>query len=342
VAAKGERMTDRCSTLVLGWVDYHTRNEGIASELGGETVYPLWGPRGSAPMAVLRYVVQGLKTAAVLIRRRPRRLIVMVPPIPALAICTLYARLTGAQILGDVHTYPLVADVWRPFLPATAWLLKRGSGAVVTNEANAAILRRYDVPTLVMHDTPVLTPGRDKPVVEPDSGRPHVVMPASFDPDEPIAEVFTAASTMPDVDFTITGRDNRGVTDGLAVPDNVTLSGYVSREDYEDLLRNATVVCSLTVLENCMQQAGYEAMAFGRPLVTSDSEVLREYFGGAARLTGAEAEQIAEALRDAIDRAPELHAAMVALGEERVAARAVDVVALERMLAGGAPPEHES
>ena len=302
----------------------------------------MWGPRGSAIIAVLRYVVQGLKTIGILIRRRPRRIVVMVPPLPALAICTAFARLTGARIVGDVHTYPLVADVWRPFLPVTAWLLKRGSGAVVTNEANAAILRRFDVPTLIMHDTPVLAPGRDEPVALPHGGRPHVVFPASFDPDEPVAELLAAAATMPDVDVTITGRDNRGVTEGLTVPPNVTLSGYVSRSDYEGLLRSATVVCSLTILDDCMQQAGYEAMGFGRPLVTSDSAVLREYFGAAARYTGPDADSIAEALRDAIDRAHELHAAMVVLGEERVAARAADVIALERLLANGSALVNEN
>ena len=91
-------MSNRSSTLVLGWVDFHERNEGLANELGGETAYPLWGRRGSAAVAVLRYVVQGAKTVAILARRRPRRIVVMVPPIPALAICTLYARLTLSLI----------------------------------------------------------------------------------------------------------------------------------------------------------------------------------------------------------------------------------------------------
>ena len=84
-----------------------------------------------------------------------------------------------------------------------------------------------------------------------------------------------------------------------------------------------------------MQQAGYEAMAYGRPLVTSDSTVLREYFGPAARYTGPDADSIAEALSDAITRAPEFHASMVSLGEELVAARAADVMEIEQALANG-------
>ena len=325
-------MSDQPSTLVLGWVDYHTRNEGLAKELDGETAYPVWGPRGNAGVAVLRYLVQGLKTVAVLVRRRPRRLIVMVPPIPALAICTVYAKLTGAKMIGDVHTYPLVADVWRPFLPATAWLLKRVEGAIVTNEANADILRGFDVPILVMHDTPVLVPGREEPVDPDPSSRSQIVVPASFDPDEPIEALLAAAATMPEVDFTITGRDNRGVTEAMTVPDNVTLSGYVSRADYEDLLRSATAVCSLTILDDCMQQAGYEAMAFGRPLVTSDSEVLREYFGPAAIYSDPDADSIASALKEAVARAPELQTSMVALGQQRVTEREADIVALQSAL----------
>lgn len=324
-------MSERNTTLVLGWVNYHTRNEGLAEELGGETVYPIWGPRGSALVAVARYFVQGAKTIGVLARRRPRRLVVMVPPFPALLICTLYAKLTRAVIIGDVHTYPLVSDVWRPFLPATAWLLKQGSGAIVTNEANADILRGLDVPTLMMHDTPRLVPGRDKPV---DNAEPTIVFPASFDPDEPVIEVLDAARSLPHVRFKVTGQDNREVLAGVEIPSNVTLTGYVSRADYEDLLRTATAVCSLTTLDDCMQQAGYEAMGFGRPLVTSDSSVLREYFGSAAVYAAPTSTSIAAAIEEAVTRAEELHEAMVELGEVRVADRATEIERLERIFSG--------
>lgn len=327
--------------LVLGWIDFHTRNEGLADELGGATAYPVWGPRGNAAVAVARYAVQFVLTIRELLRRRPTRVIVMLPPFPALVACLLYSTATGSVLVGDVHTYPLVSRTWRPFLGLTAWLLRRGRGAMVTNDANAAILRDRGVDTLVLDDTPRMVAGREIP---PDPGGHRVVVSASFDPDEPVEAVLEAAAAHPELDVVVTGRDETGRTDGLTIPANVRLSGFVPRSEYEALLAGATVVCSLTTLDDCMQQAGYEAMAWGRPLVTSDTSELRDYFGPAALYCRPDAASIGAAWTDAVERTGELHAAMVDLGERKVAGRPaelgplVDLLGLTGSIPGGAEP----
>ena len=219
--------------VVLGWVHHHTRNEGLASELGGVTRYVTWGPRGNPFVAVARYVVQFAMTLWVLGRDRPKRVVCMLPPFPALVACLLYALIRRAVLVGDVHTYPLVSRTWRPFLGFTAWLLRRGRGAVVTNDANAAVLRDLDVHTLVLDDTPVLTSGRE---ADPDADRQMVLVPASFDPDEPIEDIIEAAGSSPDIEVVLTGGDATGRLDGLEVPANVRVAGFVSREEYEALL----------------------------------------------------------------------------------------------------------
>lgn len=319
--------------IVLGWVNEHSRNEGLAAELGGVTEYITWGPRGNPVVAVLRYIVQFHMTLWVLAKRRPKRVVCMLPPFPALVACLLYSKVRRAVLVGDVHTYPLVSRTWRPFLSFTAWLLRRSRGAIVTNEANAAILRELRVSTLVLDDTPTLTPGREVP---PDPERRLVVLPASFDPDEPIDAVMAAAAAHPDIELVVTGSDERGRLDRLTVPDNVRLAGYVSREEYEQFLTDATAVCSLTTLENCMQQAGYEAMSWGRPLVTSDTSDLRNYFGDAARFTAPEADAIGAAWVEALDARQQMHRKMVELGERKAAARPGEIADL-RALMGVAP-----
>ncbi|MDG2111462.1 MAG: hypothetical protein P8N02_02475, partial [Actinomycetota bacterium] len=89
--------------IVLGWVNHHTRNEGLAAELGGVTEYVTWGPRGNPIVAVLRYVVQFVMTLWVLARRRPKRVVCMLPPFPALIACLLYSTVRRAVLIGDVH-----------------------------------------------------------------------------------------------------------------------------------------------------------------------------------------------------------------------------------------------
>jgi len=43
-------------------------------------------------------------------------------------------------------------------------------------------------------------------------------------------------------------------------------------------LRDSDVILALTTAENTMQQAGYEALAYQEPLLTSDTASLRTYF----------------------------------------------------------------
>ena len=325
--------------LVLGWVAHHTRNEGLAAELGGATAYVVWGRRGSPALAVLRYMVQFGLTVRELFRRRPVRLVAMVPPFPALAACLAYAKLTGTRLVGDVHTYPLVARTWRPFLGLTAWMLRQGQGAVVTNEANAAVLRRRGVSTLVLDDTPRLAAGRE----DPPAADLRVVVSASFDPDEPIDAIVAAARLRPAAQVVITGHDQTGRIGGLEIPANVTLTGYLPRADYEALLATATVVTTLTTLDDCMQQAGYEAMAWGRPLVTSDTHELRDYFGSAAVYVDSSAEGIAAGWDRAAAGAAELHRSMVDLGVRKVADRAAEIAPLCKLLGldGAVAPQSE-
>lgn len=318
--------------VVLGWVDFHARNEGLADELDGVTRYVQWGPRGNPVVAVFRYAVQFAMTLAVLVRDRPRRVLCMVPPFPALMACVLYGRLSGAAVVGDVHTYPLVASTWRPFLPFTAWLLRRSRGAVVTNEANAAILRQRDVHTLVVDNAPDLRAGRDTQLA---AGGQRIVVPASFDRDEPILEILHAARRHPDLHVVITGRDTTGVLTDVDTPPNVELTGFVSRSRYEELLAGADVVCALTTLDDCMQQAGYEAMSWGRPLVTSNTHELRSYFGEAARYAAPNATSIGEAWVDALAARDELHARMVGLGLSKAAGRPAEIAALRELLGLG-------
>jgi glycosyltransferase involved in cell wall biosynthesis len=59
-----------------------------------------------------------------------------------------------------------------------------------------------------------------------------------------------------------------------------------------------------------MQRGGYEAMCWGRALLTSDTAVLREFFGDAASYTKPDGASIAEALSAALASAPALRNAI--------------------------------
>jgi glycosyltransferase involved in cell wall biosynthesis len=136
--------------------------------------------------------------------------------------------------------------------------------------------------------------------------------------------VLGAARLVPDVEVVITGRP----TADHAVPANVRLTGFVDDDTYDALLAGADVVLALTTRSLTMQRAGYEAAAHGRPLVASDTDVLREFFTGGTVFAPPTAEGLAAAITDALERADELAAEMVELRDRRVIEdeRAIDAL----------------
>ena len=80
-------------------------------------------------------------------------------------------------------------------------------------------------------------------------------------------------------------------------PGNVTFTGFLSEQDYVNLLFSADAVLALTTAQCTMLCACYEALAAGKALITSDSSVLREYFDRAIFVQNTP-ESIAQGIRE--------------------------------------------
>src|SRR5262249_34445048 len=102
---------------------------------------------------------------------------------------------------------------------------------------------------------------------------------ATFTRDEPIEVFLQAAARLPDVAFHVTGNYRRADARVMAMkPDNVTFTGFLPDPAYVGLLLQSDAVISLTTLDHTMQRAAYEAVYLGRPVVTSNFDLLRRHF----------------------------------------------------------------
>jgi glycosyltransferase involved in cell wall biosynthesis len=131
----------------------------------------------------------------------------------------------------------------------------------------------------------------------------------TFANDEPYKEVIQAAENLPDsVKVFITGsyRDALDKNELARIPKNVTLTGFLPEVDYESLVTHADVVIDFTSLEWCLVCGGYEALAAGRPFVTSNTSALREFFEGSAVHCAHDPKRIAEAILFAIENSQQL------------------------------------
>ena len=90
-------------------------------------------------------------------------------------------------------------------------------------------------------------------------------------------------------------------------------TGYLPVAQFQSIMAHAAVVLALTTREATMQRAAYEALQFGRPLVCSDTGVLRRVLADAAVFVGNSAPAIAAGIREAVARADQLQSAGAAV-----------------------------
>lgn len=293
------------STVVVSWVRHHGRSEGLADALGASTLYMPWARAGQPLVrSMWGWLRSGVATARSLRALPPSTVIVTAPPAFA-PLCALAFGRRHAVVI-DLHSGALNDYRWRWTFPLMRVLLRRANLVVVTNMEIVAGVGLGDDQVAIVHD--LLQFDRD---ASGDTGTspdlPLVVFPASGAPDEPIDVVVQVADLVRDeVDLVVTG-----IT-ATRLP-SVRQVGFLPIDDYRALLCRAAAVLTLTTREATMQQAAYEALHAGVPIVCSDTRVLRATLRDAAVPVDHTPESIAGGIRAALSRRAELVAAGAAI-----------------------------
>ena len=279
----------------ISWAPHCSRSDHTARELGGTSHMVYWERLGSRPATVwLKYLGQTLSTWGILLRERPDAVFVMSPsPIAPFAVY-LYCALARRPFVIDAHSGAFRNPMWKRLQPLQFWLCRRASATIVTNDHLAALVQRHGGRTVIVPDVPVKFP----PAAPTGTGQFTVACVTSFGHDEPIEAIMEAARRLPDVTFRMTGNPKSAERRLENKPPNVTLTGFLSVEDYGALLQRADVVLALTTLDHTMLRGAYEAVYQGTPVIVSDSPLLRAAFDEGT----AHVDNTAEAIVAAIDR----------------------------------------
>ena len=301
------------SHLFVNWIGYHGRSDDLARNLGARDVYIT----GGAGNRLRRYIKQWRETTRTVRSERPETIFVMQPPVLALWATYLSAPKSSA-IVADLHTGVFTDPKWKW---AARWILRsqrrRGDAVIVTNDALAATCREANVKTFVLDDAVPRRVGGTKSHVTDSkleflNADSYVLVPLAYAADEPLEEILAAAARDGARTWVLTGKAPASVQE--IAPNNVLFSGFVSRDDYDWLAAHAGVVLACTTEENTMQRAGYEAVSWERPLVTTRTQVLADYFGDAAVFADPDAASIFASIQEAFSRHAELVSEMSKLG----------------------------
>ncbi len=297
------------------WSPYCRRSDAIAEALGGSSHLIHYLSYKRPLHAPLKYVLQTVATLRVLARERPDVTLVAVPPLFAVLPVWLHARRHRTRFVVDAHTGIFEHARWRWLLPLTRRAFRAADAVVVTGEHLRCRVAAWGARAIIIGDVPVrFVPGRSPAPC----GGPRVVVVNTFSVDEPVDAVLGAAHALGDARFFVTGDVRQARPQWLAArPPNLHFTGFVSEDDYAGLLRAADVVVVLTTHDHTMQRGGYEAVALGKPLVTSDWGLLRETFSRGTVHVANTPEAIADGIRRALAERQRLGEEMRLLRTER-------------------------
>jgi glycosyltransferase involved in cell wall biosynthesis len=275
--------------MFVSWMD-HARARELSDALGTELYVP--ARKLDRTPWPLRYIVQGVMTFLIILRRRPPRVIWTNPPFVAGLPILAAARLTGAGVWCDAHSGAFNDERWRRFARANRFVLRRCAGTVL---ASARLGRELDstdsLRTLIVASPPLQVRDRAPGL------RPLIVATLGWAWDEPVDALLAAAASVPDIEIVLTGHAPSAVQ--RVAPANCVFSGWLPRDDYRALLARATAVICLTTRDNTMQTGAYEAAEHGIPMILSGTRALREYFdtGGVVFVEDHEPGTLSDAMR---------------------------------------------
>ncbi len=263
--------------VFVSWAPFCSRSDNIARELRGSSFmiyHRLWG--SNYLTIALKYASQTVATLRLLSRVRPTCVFVMNPPPVACFAVWLYARQRGIPFVIDAHSAAFVDKRWRALEGFQRYLARQALTTLVTNTHWQRLVEVWGARSDILADVPVMFPEPAQLELGPGF---HVAIVSTFTWDEPTGLVFEAARHIPHVSFHMTG-DHRRLKPATArlKPSNLRLTGFLPDAEYAGLLRNCDAVMSLTVLDHTMQRGAYEAAYLGKPIITSNFELLRAAF----------------------------------------------------------------
>jgi glycosyltransferase involved in cell wall biosynthesis len=315
----------RFGAVYIVWFTFQRRALSMQRNLHFELFHLPYAARARL-LKVPLYIIQAFWTAVIILRKNPRVVWFQSPPSFIAHILVGLRMLPGLdyKIVADCHNSALRSPWSR--IPLITSALNRCDLVLVHNVEATVEARTLGVKQnrlAVLEDPPAFLDDRlSVPSIseEVQPTRPYALVPCSFSSDEPVNDLLMAAALTDEVDFVITGPLRKAEDLGYAgsTPANVKFPGFVPISEYDRLLAQANVVVGLTKMEGIQLSVASEAIGAGRPLVLSDTRILRNLFGSAALFTDNSPESVSAAVRSALRDAAKLAKYSRDLAEERM------------------------
>lgn len=253
---------------------------------------------------ILKYFFQTIQTLSILFRDRPDVVFVMSPPVFATIPVYLHCKIFDAHYIIDAHTGAFDHPMWQKVMFLQKFFCRNAILSIITNRGIATILDGWGAKYLIIPDVPIECEAARLPDLK---GKNHVTLVNTFASDEPITQFLDATKKLPKVQFSVTGKlgKKQRIYADLKLK-NVHFTDFLPEEDYAGLLQASDLIVVLTTRDHTMQRGAYEAIYYGKPVVTSDWGVLRENFPKGAVFVDNSVTGIAEGIDSALSNLEKL------------------------------------
>lgn len=254
---------------------------------------------------IIRYPVSIIKTINILIRTKPDILFVQNPSMILAALACIYRLITEVPVVVDRHTtfrlhkpHSGSFRIWL-FMRLHYFTIRMADLTIVTNDFLAGLVKHIGGSPFVLPDKLPYFISNNKIELK---GKRNILLISSFGEDEPIEEAIDAISALRDksVCLYVTGNYKK-LDDQIysSSPMNVIFTGFLDDQNFINMLFSTDAIMALTTSDYVMLCGCYEAVSAEKPLITSDKEVLREYFKGAVFVDNS-SQGISDGIREVI------------------------------------------
>lgn len=277
---------------------------------------------------VFEYFCKFFETIGVIILRRPVICIAQNPPFLTIiaAYLGMLLCLRRPRIIADCHNV-VFREPWLD-APGAKASVKLTDNFLVHNHDIYAQLEglAFPIPKAIVLETrptvvkPTISPEFHSPVLKESlsSGRLSLLVPLAWKPDEPLEEIVAMGTLLPEFDILLTGEKGSRSPLRSTAPSNVKFTGFLSKQDYDNVLQHATIIVGLTTVEGIQMSVANEAVGAGRPMVLSGTNTTRRLFHkGAVYVESHTAAGIAAAVQAASPILDQLRKESLELRQER-------------------------
>lgn len=304
--------------VFIVWTKYQSRVESLVNEYNKKSkeikiIYRDNPPTKSKVKKIMMYISYFIKDIQALNTYKPSNIFIQLPPTVSLLATYIYKILNkNSKIIGDGHN-SLFRKPWINRI-GTKILINNLDVLMVHNKAvyeNTKLLFNNKLKLIILEDNSI--PVRQNQTESNNkifTKKTKVFFPASFNLDEPIIEFLEAVKDNSNIQFFMTGNKeklsrNFGIN-YKEVPDNLTLTGWLSNEDYKQLLIDCDLLVGLTIYDDIQMSVSNEGLSYNKAMLLSKKNTLINIYKNAAIFTENDAPSISKGIKEALDNKQQL------------------------------------